>query len=439
MKPKKRIAQNQEELFKTRLDMLCDPKHELILLSSKINWESFEQEFSQLSLSDTGRPFLYVRLLVGLIYLKHIFALSDEEVCLRWRENPYWQYFCGEEFFTHKLPCNPSSLCRWRKYISEAGAEKLLMESLESAQKFGIIEADDFKTLTVDTTVMEKAIAHPTDSKLICNMITKLSKQARLDNIELRQSYTRVAPRLAMKIGRFAHAKQFKRMKKHLRTLRGFLGRIIRDVSRKVSASSPKMEQLLALATRLFEQKRQSKNKVYSIHAPEVECISKGKSRNPYEFGVKVSLAVTHQHGFVTACRSMPGNPYDGHTLYETLQVSETLTGVTCSEVHVDRGYRGAETYRDAKILVSGAKRMTEPERKRNRRRSAIEPEIGHLKNDGLMRRNWLKGAMGDAIHAVLCASGHNFRKILRRIRGIFLIHMMLRYFANQQMLKMAF
>jgi IS5 family transposase len=429
MKPKKRTEQKQEELFKTRLDMLCDPKHELILLSAKINWDSFESEFSQLSLSETGRPFLYVRLLVGLIYLKHIFALSDEEVCLRWRENPYWQSFCGEEFFTHKLPCNPSSLSRWRKYISEAGAEKLLMETLESAQKFEILDKEDFKVLTVDTTVMEKAIAHPTDSKLLCNMIAKLSNQARLESIDLRQSYTRLAPKLSMRIGRLAHAKQFKRMKKSLRTLRAYLGRIIRDIHRKSPTLSSKMSSYLALAQRLFEQKRQGKNKVYSIHAPEVECISKGKSRCPYEFGVKVSIAVTHRHGFVTACRTMPGNPYDGHTLWETLQVSETLTDVRCEEVHVDRGYRGSETYKGAKVLVSGAKRMTESERKRNRRRSAIEPEIGHLKNDGLMRKNWLKGAEGDALHAVLCACGHNIRKILRRLRDFLFLHILLQYF----------
>jgi IS5 family transposase len=149
-----------------------------------------------------------------------------------------------------------------------------------------------------------------------------------------------------------------------------------------------------------------------------VECISKGKARARYEFGVKVSIATTLKEGLVLGARSMPGNPYDGHTLYEALEQAAILSDAEPEMVFVDRGYRGVEVER-VRIWRSGQKRsVTRGLKAIIRRRSAIEPTIGRMKSDGKLDRNWLKGALGDAIHAVLCGAGHNLRLIINKLKA---------------------
>jgi len=277
------------------------------------------------------------------------------------------------------------------------------------------------KRVIVDTTVMEKAVAHPTDSRLLERCREHFVKAAARHGLTLRQNYNREAPRLATQVGRYTHAKQYKRMKKALRTLRSRVGRVMRDVERQVGEVAENgrtaLLELIASTKRILSQKQKDKNKLYALHAPEVECLSKGKARTPYEFGVKVSITTTHKEGLVVGARSMLGNPYDGHTLDEALEQAAILSDVMPEIAIVDRGYRGVEI-EGVKIYHPGLRRgITRGLRAMIRRRSAIEPAIGHMKSDGKLGRNWLKGALGDAMRAVLCGAGHNLRMILRKLR----------------------
>jgi IS5 family transposase len=236
-----------------------------------------------------------------------------------WLENPYWQYFCGESTLQTELPIDPSSLTRWRKRIDEEGVETLLAVTIEAARAAGLIKKASLDRVIVDTTVMPKAVAYPCDSRLLDKARQHLVKLAQSQGIALRQNYNREAPRLAAQIGRYAHARQFKRMRKALKALRSRVGRVYREVARQLDQlpqqAQSQARELLQRAGRILTQKPRDKNKLYAMHAPEVECISKGKTRIPYEFGVKVALASTLKEGLVVGCRSMPGNPYDGHTL----------------------------------------------------------------------------------------------------------------------------
>jgi IS5 family transposase len=287
-----------------------------------------------------------------------------------------------------------------------------------------VIRERSAEAVIVDTTVMEKAIAHPTDARLYEKARLRLVKLAREAGISLRQSYARLAPRLAGQVGRYAHARQFKRMRKGLRRLKGYTGRVMRDIQRQLDAVADaalrqRIAGEIALADRLLRQKPKDKGKLYALHEPEVDCISKGKARVRYEFGCKVSVATTHREGFVVGMRAMAGNPYDGHTLREALEQVEILTDTRPRRAFVDRGYRG-HGVATADVYISGQHRGMTPALKRDlRRRSAIEPTIGHMKTDGRLARCPLKGTLGDALHAVLCGCGHNIRLILAHLRAL--------------------
>jgi len=397
MKPKSR-GPEQGDLLRPRLTDMIDMRHELVKLSALIDWEFFETEWAGFFPSHTGRPATSPRLVAGLLYLQHTFRLSDEAVVARWVENPYYQHFCGETFFQHRFPLDPSSLTRWRKRVGEEGVEWLLTKTIEAGRKAGIISERSVEAVIVDTTVMEKAIAHPTDARLYEKARQRLVTLAQEAGLSLRQSYARLAPRLSGQVGRYAHARQFKRMRKALRQ---------------------RIEVEIALADRLLRQKTKDKRKLYALHEPEVDCISKGKARVRYEFGTKVSVTTTHREGFVVGMRSMPGNPYDGHTLREALEQVEILTDTRPKRAFVDRGYRGHAVQTTA-VYIAGQKRGMTPALRRDlRRRSAIEPMIGHMKTDGRLSRCALKGTLGDALHAVLCGCGHNIRMILAHLRAL--------------------
>jgi len=424
MGPKPAGSQSAD-MFRQRLDELVNLNHPLAQLASLIDWSVFEREWAGHFPSSRGRPATSTRLIAGLLYLQHTFALSDEDVVWGWVENPYWQLFCGETWFQHRPPIDPSSLTRWRKRIGEAGLEWMLTQTIKAAESARVVKPQSFQKVIVDSTVQEKAIAHPTDSKLLERARQHLVKLAAEAGLALRQNYNRQAPRLAVQVGRYAHAKQYKRMRASLKKLKTVVGRVWRDVERQrdqiPAALRDKAAGLLANAKRLLVQQQRDKNKLYSLHAPEAECIAKGKTRQPYEFGVKVSIATTHKEGLVVGMRSMPGNPYDGHTLYETLEQVAILTDHQPKEVFVDLGYRGAEVQAGTKVYHHKLKRdITVRLRRDIRRRSAIEPAIGHMKNDGKLRRNWLKGTDGDAFNALLCGCGHNLRMILRKLRLFF-------------------
>lgn len=424
MKPR-RPPPEQDDLLRARLIDMIDMRHELVKLAALIDWDVFEREWSGFFPSHTGRPATSPRVVAGLCYLQHAFALSDEAVVARWAENPYWQHFCGETFFQHHLPLDPSSMTRWRKRIGEEGVEWLLTQTIEAGKCAGAVKGNDLNRVTVDTTVMEKNIAHPTDARLYETARHKLVGLAREAGIGLRQNYNRLAPWLAGQVGRYAHARQFKRMRKALRRLKGYTGRVLRDIERQLSrvpegTLKERIVEMIALVNRLLAQKPKDKKKLYSLHEPAVDCISKGKAHKRYEFGTKVSVATTNRGGFVVGMRALPGNPYDGHTLSEALEQVEILTDQRPEMAFVDRGYRG-HGVENVKVFISGARRdVTRTIAKLLRRRSAIEPMIGHMKNDGRLTRSPLKGTAGDALFAVLCGCGHNIRMILRHLRILF-------------------
>jgi IS5 family transposase len=338
-------------------------------------------------------------------------------------ENPYYQYFCGEVVFRHELPFDRSSLTRWRQRLGEEQLAALLQESLAVAHRTGAIATKDLERVVVDTTVQEKAIAHPTDARLTHRAIGKLVDLSKREGVELRQSYRRVAKRAAIMVGRYTHAHQFKRARRELKFLRTRLGRIIRDIRRKIASNTVLEERfgpLLDLALRVrHQEQRQRGSKVYSLHAPEVECIGKGKARRPYEFGCKVSIATpaTAPKGgqFVLHAKALHGNPYDGHTLGPVIADLEKLTGVAARRIHADKGYRGHNYPDRFKVWISGqVRRVTKSIRREMRRRAAVEPVIGHVKEDHRMGRNYLKGRKGDRINAVLAATGYNFSLLMR-------------------------
>lgn len=420
MGPKPAVPQSGALFQQTLLEMI-NPKHPLVKLADTINWAEIERTFGAHFVSRTGRPALRPRLVAGLLYLQHAYDCSDEVIINTWVENPYVQYFTGETYFQTESPLDSSSLTRWRKRIGEEGVETLLMVSIEAARQLGMMKEASVDRIIVDTTVMPKAIAHPTDSRLLEKSREHLVKLASEHNITLRQNYNRQAPRLAAQVGRYAHAKQYKRMRKAVRTLKTRVGRIQREIERKFDqipeTQQAKARDLLNRTNRILTQKTKDKNKLYALHAPEVECISKGKARTPYEFGVKVSIATTLKEHIIVGMRSMPGNPYDGHTLAETLEQVSILTNRSPKTVIVDKGYQGVDIP-NVRILRSGQKRgITRSLKAMIKRRSAIEPIIGHMKMDGRLDRNPLKGALGDALHAVLCGAGHNIRLLLKKLR----------------------
>jgi len=412
---------SSSELFRQPLIEMLNPKHPLVKLADVIDWPTIERSFGAHFASTRGRPALPPRLVAGLLYLQHAYDCSDEAVVNTWIENPYFQYFTGETYFQTELPIDPSSLTRWRQRIGEEGVETMLAATIDAARRIGFVKAASVDKVIVDTTVMPKAIAHPTDSRLLEKSRQQLVKLAIEQGLSLRQNYNRQAPRLAAQVGRYAHAKQYKRMTKTLRTLKTRVGRVHREVTRQLDQMAPqarqKADDLLARTGRILTQQTKDKHKLYALHAPEVECISKGKARTPYEFGVKVSIATTLKEGLVVGMRSMPGNPYDGHTLAETLEQVGILAERAPTTAIVDKGYRGVEVD-GIRILRSGQRRgITRTLKAMIQRRSAIEPTIGHMKMDGRLGRNPLKGALGDALHAVLCGAGHNLRLLMKKLR----------------------
>ena len=420
MGPKPDVPQSGALFQQTLLEMI-NVKHPLVKLADTINWTEIERTFGAHFVSTTGRPALRPRLVAGLLYLQHAYDCSDEVIINTWVENPYVQYFTGETYFQTESPLDSSSLTRWRKRIGEEGVETLLMVSIDAARQLGMMKEASVDRIIVDTTVMPKAIAHPTDSRLLEKSRAHLVKLAADHQIPLRQNYNRQAPRLAAQVGRYAHAKQYKRMGKAVRTLKTRVGRVQREIERKIDlipdVHQTKARDLLNRTKRILTQKTKDKNKLYALHAPEVECISKGKARTPYEFGVKVSIATTLKENIIVGMRSMPGNPYDGHTLAETLEQVSILTNRSPKTVIVDKGYQGVDIP-NVRILRSGQRRgITRSLKAMIKRRSAIEPTIGHMKMDGRLDRNPLKGALGDALHAVLCGAGHNIRLLLKKLR----------------------
>jgi IS5 family transposase len=408
-------------LFGAHLSELLNREHPLYVLAERIEWSQFDAAIDACYADELGRPGVNTRLMVGLLYLKHAFDESDESVLARWVENPYWQFFCGLCYMQHELPIDPSSLSRWRKRVGAERLEKLLEATIHTALAMKAVRPQEFQKVNVDTTVQEKAIAFPTDARLYHKMRVALVRRAKSLGIILRQNYRFKGKKLLAKQGRYAHARQMKRAAKMTRQLKTILGRVLRDIERKAGklrgqiADEP-LRELVAMAHRLLAQTRTGKNKLYSVHAPEVECICKGKVHKRYEFGCKASVATTSKSNWIVGAYALHGNPYDGHTLGGAIGQVERLTGHTPDDVMVDQGYRGHGYEGSASVHVVRTipKRATRALRRMLKRRAAIEPTIGHLKSDNRMNRNYLTGTEGDRINALLSAAGYNLRTLLR-------------------------
>jgi IS5 family transposase len=410
----------QPELFRSALVNLVDRRHPLVRLAGLIDWKRFATTFGPLYREGVGRPGLPTRLMVGLHLVKHMDGLSDDAVCARFLDSPYVQLFCGETHFQHALPLDRSSMTRWRKRIGAEQLELLLAETLAAAERTGAAEPKHFERVTVDTTVQPKAVAHPTDSKLLHRGVEILGRLARRHGVVLRQSYRRVSTRARREVAKLIHGGRHREAERKVSRMRTWLGRLARDIIRKIAGAAQVVRAAFAAPLerigRLLRQRRddRGRDKIYALHAPEVECIGKGKARTRFEFGVKVSLATTNRTApggqFVIGARALPGNPFDGHTLAAQIAQTESITGVPVARAYVDRGYRGHDADKQ-RVFVSGQKRGVTPTIRREiRRRAGIEPVIGHMKEDGHLGRNFLAGASGDAINVVLAAAGHNLR-----------------------------
>jgi IS5 family transposase len=416
-------------MFRSSLRQIIDLRHELCALSGMIDWDGLGQDLSQYYCVDTGRPGEPVRLMAGLLFLKDLKGLSDEEVCATWRENPYFQYFCGEEFFQHRLPVEPPSLSTFRKRIGKDGMERLLRETVRLGLKAGAVRARDLQKVNVDTTVQEKAVKFPTDTQLCHKARAELVKLARRYAIGLRQSYARKSKTAVFLANKYMAAKQVNRGRRQIKAVRNYLGRVMRDIKRAQGSSGAPGGELKAAmekAAKIYAQaaNRQEPDKIYSWHAPEVECIAKGKAHRKYEFGCKASFASTNKSNFIVGAVAHHGRPYDGHTLRGVLAHIAAMTGAMPNEAQVDQGYRGHGIDDEhTQVIISRQRRGITPAlRKRQNRRAAIEPVIGHCKNDRKVGpRNWLRGMLGDQINTIAMAIGFNLRKILKILRDLFL------------------
>lgn len=293
--------------------------------------------------------------------------------------------------------------------------EKLFYQTLCTAQKVGLLRESHLNKVNIDTTVQEKAIAYPTDARLYYKMQVKLVKAAHKHGIELRQSYRRLGKKALVMQGRYSHARQMKRAQRETKRLKMYLGRITRELRRKTGSAVPvKLDELLRLSERLLRQTKHDTDKLYSCHAPEVECIAKGKTHKKYEFGCKVGVAATSRDNWIVGIQAYHGNPYDGHTLNDMVKFVDRMTGIPVKEAYCDKGFRGHDHSGDTIVHIAGGKsKVPRSLRKWLRRRCAIEPIIGHLKSDNRMDRNYLKGAIGDTINALLCGCGANIRKLI--------------------------
>jgi len=411
-----KLKQNQGRLFENSFASFLDPNHRLVFLEQQLDWQWLEKQLTPYYKKGAGYPPIPLRVLTGLSILQYMKNLSDREVVEYFIESFYVQYFCGYLYPQWKAPINPSSLVRFRQRIKDEGANALLQETIRLAIKKKVVTQKELKSVVADTTVMPKNIQHPTDAQLLDQARKNIVKLAEKEGVKLRQNYNRLAKQTLTKIGRYAHAKQFKRMKKSTKKLKNYTGRVVRDVERKTSSNqdlAAKFSPLLGIAKQILTQKKNSKNKIYSIHEPNVYCIAKGKAKTPYEFGCKVSVVCTSKKGLILSSNALEKNIYDGHSLQESLHLSKKMTQIPIKKVFVDKGYKGHKIG-DPVVYISGQKRgISQYMRKQMNQRSIVEGVIGTMKEKSKLAKNMLSGVTGDKINAVLCAVAHNLKVII--------------------------
>ena len=406
----------QLSLFSSLEDML-NHNHPLYKLANKINWRRFEEAFSPLYCRTNGRPAHPIRLMCGLLILKHLRNVSDESVVLQWSENAYYQYFCGQLEFLPKEPCEASDLVHFRNRIGEAGMEVILSESIRVNTEND--DEDHFNTAFIDSTVQEKNITYPTDAKLHKKIIKRVLKIVREKKLPLRQSYQRTLKAIPRDQRFRNHPRNHKKAVKADRRLRTIAGRLVRELDRNLPDKKG-YEKMFELFYKVLRQSRNSRDKTYSLHEPEVQCISKGKEHKKYEFGNKASF-IRSLSGIILAAVSFR-NEYDGHTIEATLQQTERMTGRRIENLAGDRGYRGTKQVGTTRILIPQAPKDKDSyyqKRKRHKlfcKRAGIEPTIGHLKSDYRLSRNFYKGVKGDAINIMLAAAAYNFKRTMNAL-----------------------
>lgn len=416
MIPKKK-PQNQSSLFFSFEDTL-NSKHPLFILANRIDWASFETAFEPLYCKDNGRPGKPIRLMVGLLMLKHIRNVSDESVVEQWSENNYYQYFCGETSFVCGAPCEASELVHFRNRIGEKGVELILKESIRINGK----DAHD-DHVSIDTTVQEKNITFPTDAKLHKRIILKCQQIADSEGLPVRQTYTHTLKKLGREQRFRNHPKNRVKARKADRRIKTIAGRLVRELERNLPPGS--VHQIdLDLFKRVLAQKKTDRDKIYSLHEPETCCISKGKEHKKYEFGNKASFVKTSSGVIVGALGFR--NQYDGHTLIPALEQVKQLVGKLPKIATVDRGYRGLNKYEQTQILLpkpptkSQSKYQSNKLRKVHRKRASIEPVIGHIKADHRLDRNFYKGILGDNINILLASAAFNFKRMMNKWKSSF-------------------
>ena len=409
----------QLNLF-TGLGDTLDQKHPLYILSHKINWIIFEEAFKKHYSEKMGKPSKPIRLMVSLLILKYVRNLSDEALVEHWSENVYYQYFSGEQYFQPTIPCVPTELVAFRQRIGTEGTELILKESIrvndpgrEDKDKKGNEEPKSI--LSLDTTVQEKNITYPTDDKLAKKIIKKCWKIADKEHVKLRQSYVRTVKKVSQQ-QRFKNTKEgAATARKANKKIKVIAGRLLRDLERKIPAETQKsyMDHF-RIFHKILMQKRGDTDKIYSLHEPDVKCYSKGKEHKKFEFGSKASILVEQTTGILVGAINFTETLHDSKTVPKALDQYERLTGKTAKEVYVDRGYRGISEYKMTQINVPKPdKNITKTKKQKHSRRAAIEPVIGHLKNEYRLCRNFLKGIIGDNMNVILSAAAMNFKRVM--------------------------
>jgi IS5 family transposase len=406
-------ASSSQLSFYNTFEEQLSHRHPLYILANQIQWEIFEQAFAKLY-SEEGRPAKPIRLMVSLLMLKHVRNLSDESVVEQWFENIYYQYFSGEKTYACGVPCEASELVHFRNRIGEEGIELIFKESIRVNGKDG-----GEQEATTDTTVQEKNITYPTDNKLHRKIIKQCVGIASKEGIELRQRYTRTMKKLLMEQRFRNHPKNKGRARKADRKVKTIAGRLVRELERKLA---PGLHQdTLELFKKVLLQKKSDSNKIYSLHEPHVQCMSKGKEHRKYEFGSKVSIITTKTTGVIIGALNIEKNVHDSKTLQPAIEQQQKMTGITVKNNFVDRGYRGVKEVLGTVIIIPdrpGKQRTAYQKQKlRNgfKRRAAIEPKIGHLKQDHRLSRNFYKGIKGDNINVMLAAAGMNFKRMINK------------------------